>query len=115
MGDFNLRTDSFQEKLSSMVSKYDCRKLIHIPTFLISFLFDLLITNQPRIVSNINTVESHISDHLLVETQLFKKKPRLKHKPNLEVLQVQKNMLYCHEQLAYLNTSFLNIFNKHAS
>lgn len=127
-GDFNLRTDKTIKKLNEILSKCNYEQLVQTPTRG-SSLLDLIITNFPNSLNNVQTYETNITDHLMVITQMtiakVKKHSTYKllrnyklidyYRFGTEVLQVEEvKMNTCVQQLEYINNNLLQIFNKYA-
>jgi len=103
--------------------------MVDMPTRNHSIL-DLIITNNVAAITNIHTVNTLISDHLIVAcTYSFcktKVEPRFKFVRNYnkincfqfghDVLNIEEKYLSsCDEQLSFFNTSLLQVFNKHCN
>jgi len=128
LGDFNLRTVKTVQQLNNILSMINYFQMVDMPTRKDSIL-DLIITNNVAAITNIHTVNTLISDHLMVACtySIFKTKvePRFKFVRNYnkinyvqfghDVLHIEEKYLSgCDEQLSFLNTSLLQVFNKHA-
>jgi len=129
-GDFNLKYDWSFSLLEQILRKHKLTQLITSPSRGDAML-DLIITNTPETCSNSNVTDVHVSDHMLISTELVHiRKERHKtcvsyrnyDKIFIEKLNSDLNTLdlRCYTEMNVetlskrLHEAILNTFNKHA-
>jgi len=74
LGDFNLALPKHYKHFKSIMTQYSLKQLITCNTRGNSIL-DLIITNKPQLVYDINVFDPHISDHCATEATIIYKRP----------------------------------------